>query len=68
MLSLKGFHIFFIAVSILLGMFVGGWGVRQYLLNDQLGSLMLGALFFVSAFVLLAYGLKFIRKVDELGI
>ena len=68
MLSLKGFHIFFLAVSILLGMFVGGWGVRQYLLNDQLGSLMLGALFFVSAFILLAYGLKFIRKVDELGI
>ena len=68
MLSLKGFHIFFIAVSILLGMFVGGWGVRQYLLNDELGSLMLGALFFVSAFILLAYGLKFIRKVDELGI
>ncbi|MED5559257.1 MAG: hypothetical protein VYE24_02400 [Acidobacteriota bacterium] len=68
MLSLKGFHIFFIAVSILLGMFVGGWGVRQYLLNDQLGSLMLGALFFVSAFILLAYGLKFIAKVDELGI
>ncbi len=68
MLSLKAFHIFFIAVSILLGMFVGGWGVRQYLLNDQLGSLMLGALFFVSAFILLAYGLKFIRKVDELGI
>ena len=68
MLSLKGFHIFFIAVSILLGMFVGGWGVRQYLLNDQLGSLMLGALFFVSAFILLAYGLNFIAKVDELGI
>ena len=68
MLSLKGFHIFFIAVSILLGMFVGGWGVRQYLLNDRLGSLGLGVFFFVSAFVLLAYGLKFIRKVDELGI
>ena len=68
MLSLKGFHIFFIAVSILLGMFVGGWGVRQYLLNDQLGSLMLGAHFFVSAFILLAYGLKFIAKGDELGI
>ena len=68
MLSLKGVHIVFIAVSILLGMFVGGWGVRQYLLNDQLGSLVLGAFFFVSAFILRAYGLKFIRKVDELGI
>lgn len=68
MLSLKAFHIFFIAVSILLGMFVGGWGVRQYLINDSVGSLALGLLFFASAFVLLAYGLRFIRKVEELGI
>ena len=68
MLSLKGFHIFFIAVSMLLGMFVGGWGVRQYLINDSVGSLALGVFFFASAFVLLAYGLKFIRKIEELGI
>ena len=68
MLSLKAFHIFFIAVCILLGMFVGGWGVRQYLINDSGGSLALGLLFFASAFVLLAYGLAFIRKVEELGI
>ncbi len=67
-MSLKAFHIFFIAVSILLGMFVGGWGVRQYLMNDSIGSLALGVLFFVSAFILLAYGLKFIQKVEELGI
>ena len=67
-MSLKAFHIFFIAVSILLGMFVGGWGVRQYLMNDSSGSLALGVLFFASAFVLLAYGLKFIQKVEELGI
>ncbi len=66
MLSLKAFHIFFIAVSILLGMFVGGWGVRQYLINDSVGSLALGLLFFASAFVLLAYGLKFIRMVEDL--
>ena len=67
-MSLKAFHIFFIAISILLGMFVGGWGVRQYLMNDSVGSLALGALFFASAFVLLAYGLKFIAKIEELGI
>lgn len=66
MLSLKAFHIFFIAVSMLLGMFVGGWGVRQYLINDSVGSLALGVLFFASAFVLLAYGLKFIRMIEEL--
>ncbi len=67
-MSLKAFHIVFIAVSILLGMFVGGWGVRQYLMNESLGALALGILFFASAFVLLAYGLKFIEKVEELGI
>lgn len=67
-MSLKAFHILFIAVSILLGMFVGGWGVRQYLTNDSLGSLAVGLLFFASAFLLLAYGIKFINKVEELGI
>ncbi|MGD8328035.1 MAG: hypothetical protein PVJ49_01285 [Acidobacteriota bacterium] len=67
-MSLKAFHIFFIAVSILLGMFVGGWGVRHWLSGDGVGPLALGVLFFASAFVLLAYGLKFIRKVEELGI
>mgnify|MGYP004335562349 CR=1 FL=1 len=67
-MSLKAFHIFFIAVSILLGMFVGGWGVRRYMVSDSVGSLALGVLFFASAFVLLAYGLKFIAKVEELGI
>ncbi len=65
-MSLKAFHIFFIAVSMLLGMFVGGWGVRQYMINDSVGSLALGAFFFASAFVLLAYGLKFIRMVEDL--
>ncbi len=65
-MSLKAFHIFFIAVSMLLGMFVGGWGVRQYLINDSVGSLALGVFFFISAFVLLAYGLKFIRMVEDL--
>ena len=67
-MSLKAFHVFFIAVCILLGMFVGGWGVRQYLMNDNTGSLALGVFFFASAFVLLGYGLLFIRKVEELGI
>jgi len=67
-MSLKAFHIFFIAVSILLGMFVGGWGVRQYLMNDNGGALALGIFFFASAFVLLAYGLRFIRKIEEWGI
>ena len=65
-MSLKAFHIFFIAVSMLLGMFVGGWGVRQYMINDSVGSLALGVFFLASAVLLLAYGLKFIRMVEDL--
>jgi len=67
-MSLKAFHIFFIAICILLGMFVGGWGVRQYLADHSLSSLALGILFFASAFLLLVYGIKFIDKIEELGI
>lgn len=67
-MSLKAFHILFIAVSILLAMFVGGWGVRQYLASQGVASLALGLFFFAFGFVLLGYGLRFIRKVEELGI
>ncbi len=67
-MSLKAFHILFIAVSILLAMFVGGWGVRQYLMSQGAELLALGLFFFAFGFVLLGYGLKFIRKVEELGI
>jgi hypothetical protein len=42
--------------------------VRHWLSGDGVEPLALGVLFFASAFVLLAYGLKFIRKVEELGI
>jgi hypothetical protein len=36
------------------------------MINDSVGSLALGVFFFASAFVLLAYGLKFIRMVEDL--
>lgn len=67
-MSLKAFHVLFIAVCILLAMFVGGWGVRQYMAGNNHGSLALGIFFFAFGFVLLGYGLKFIRKVEELGL
>jgi len=67
-MSLKSFHILFIAASILLGMLVGAWGVRRYLETGDASGLTLGLLFFASAGVLLWYGLRFLRKVEELGI
>jgi len=67
-MSLKAFHVFFIAASILLGTLVGGWGVRRYVEAGDAGSLALGLFFFASAGVLFWYGLRFLRKVEELGL
>lgn len=67
-MSLKAFHILFITLSILLAWLVGAWGVRAWLVGGGRGSLALGGLFFVLGFVLLGYGVRFIRKVRELGI
>ena len=67
-MSLKAFHVFFIAVSILLAMLVGGWGVRQFMIDESVEGLAVGVFFFAFGFVLLAYGLKFVRKISELGI
>lgn len=65
-MSLKAFHIFFIALSILLSIGLGTWGIRSYLTQGTGSSLTLGAVFFVSGFVLLAYGRRFLRKMREI--
>lgn len=65
-LSLRSFHLFFIAVSILLAVWVGAWGVRSWMATRSLGDLALGALFFVLGFVLVLYGLRVRRKLKDL--
>jgi hypothetical protein len=60
-LSLRSFHLFFIAVSVLLAVWVGVWGVQSYLATKSAGDLALGVLFFVLGFVLLVYG-RNVRK------
>ncbi len=67
-MSLKAFHVFFIAVSMLMALFVGTWGVQQFMVNDSFGGLALGIFFFVFGLVLLVYGLKFVAKIKDLGI
>ena len=61
-LSLRSFHLFFIAVSVVLAVWVGVWGVQSYLATKSGGDLALGALFFALGFVLLLYGLRVRRK------
>jgi hypothetical protein len=66
-LSLRSFHLFFIAVSVLLAVWVGVWGVQSYLATKSAGDLALGAFFFVLGLVLLVYGRRVRKKlpVDE---
>jgi hypothetical protein len=66
-LSLRSFHLFFIAVSVLLAVWVGVWGVQSYLATKSADDLALGVLFFVLGFVLLLYGRRVRKKlpVDE---
>lgn len=65
-LSLRSFHLFFIAVSILLAAWIGAWGVQSWLVTRNLGDLALGALAFVAGFGLVVYGLKARRKLRAL--
>jgi hypothetical protein len=66
-LSLRSFHLFFIAVSILLAALVGAWGVQSYRATGETSGLWLGVLFFVLGFILVVYGLKVRRKLRDLG-
>lgn len=66
-LSLRSFHLFFIAVSVLLAAWVGVWGVQSYLATRNMGNLMLGVVFFLLGFVLLIYGRRVRRKLRALA-
>ena len=66
-LSLRSFHVFFIAVSIVLSLWVGAWGVASYRSGGGAGSLGLAALFLVVGFVLLLYFVRVRKKLKDLG-
>lgn len=66
-MSLRSFHLFFIAASVVLAVWGGVWGVQSYVASRSLGDLALGALFLVVGFILVVYGLKVRRKFRDLG-
>lgn len=67
-MSLKAVHVFFITCSVLLSFLVGAWGLRQYLADGGTSGLAIGVFFYLVGFALVAYGLRFLRKIKELGI
>ncbi|MEA2601521.1 MAG: hypothetical protein QOF89_2513 [Acidobacteriota bacterium] len=66
-MSLRSFHLFFIAVSVLLAAWVGVWGVQSWQATRSGGDLTLGLLFVVLGVVLLVYGLRVRKKLRELA-
>ena len=66
-MSLKSFHLFFIAASIALCAVVAAWGVQGYRASRQAGSLGLAVFCAVLGVALVVYGLKVFRKFQELG-
>jgi hypothetical protein len=58
-MSLRIFHIVFVAACVLLSLFVGLWGVRQ-------ANLVLAIVFFPTAIALTIYGRRVFTKLKEL--
>ena len=66
-MSLRVFHLVFIALSVLMAALVGGWGFSRYLADGAGGDLALGVGFFLTGAALLVYGVKVLRKFREIG-
>ena len=65
-MSLRAFHIIFVVVSVALSLYVGVWGVREYLHERSMTGLAMAVIFFLSAAVLAVYGRKVFLKLKEI--
>jgi hypothetical protein len=65
-MSLKAFHLFFIAVSIVLAAFVAAWAAGQYRTAHEASYLMTAGVFAAFGGALIMYATKFQRKARRL--
>lgn len=65
-MSLKAFHILFIALSTMLAVGFGVWSVRMYAAAQGGGYMVMGVLSFACAVALLVYGYKFWQKLRHI--
>lgn len=66
-LSLRSFHLFFVAASVLLAAWVAGWGFQSWRMGGGAADLALGVFFLVLGVVLLVYGLRVRRKLRAIA-
>ena len=65
-MSLRAFHLLFIALSVVLTAFFAAWAFGQYRVAQQAGFAVAGAVSLVSGVALVAYGAAFQRKTRKL--
>ncbi len=67
-MSLKGFHLFFIAVSVVMSLFVFAWAIRRFMSTEEsAGLLVLAGVCLAAAIALALYGVQVRRKLAHLG-
>lgn len=65
-MSLRIFHIVFVSASVLLSIFVAMWAFREYMTSNDVGRLVLGVIFLLTAGGLIVYGKRVYRKLSNL--
>jgi hypothetical protein len=65
-MGLRAFHLFFIALSVVLAAFCAAWAVNEYQASRQATYALFGVTAVVTAGALIAYGAAFQRKTRRL--
>lgn len=66
-MSLKTFHIVFVAISTLLAFFFAGWLVNLYLTTKAIGALIGAILAALAGVGLIWYGKSVLRKLKQIS-
>jgi FlaG/FlaF family flagellin (archaellin) len=65
-MSLRAFHLLFIALSVVLAAFFGAWSLGQYQTAHEIGYVVTGAASLAAGVGLALYGAAFQRKTRHL--
>jgi len=64
-MSLKAFHIVFIALSVVLAFGFGAWELKGYLDSGNAEGLIVGVLSLAVGVLLILYGIRFLKKLKH---
>jgi DNA-binding transcriptional regulator of glucitol operon len=66
-MSLRIFHVVFIAICLMLCLFVGVWGVRQYASTGSGSNLTVGIVFIGCGIALIVYAVRMFQKLKDVS-